>query len=43
VKIHYLQSERDYLAPDGSEIRQLLDLDCRKGGLTHSIDPRERE
>ena len=34
-----LQSELDYLAPDGSEIRQLLDLEDRKGGLAHCVLP----
>ena len=34
-----LQSQRDYLAPDGSEIRQLLDLECGKGGLAHCVLP----
>lgn len=34
-----LQSERDYLAPDGSEIRQLLDLEGGKGGLAHCVLP----
>ena len=34
-----LQSERDYLGPDGSEIRQLLDLEGGKGGLAHCVLP----
>jgi mannose-6-phosphate isomerase-like protein (cupin superfamily) len=34
-----LQSELDYLAPDGSEIRLLLDLEGRKGGLAHCVLP----
>jgi mannose-6-phosphate isomerase-like protein (cupin superfamily) len=39
VKTTILQSERDYLAPDGSEIRQLLDLDSGQGGLAHCVQP----
>jgi mannose-6-phosphate isomerase-like protein (cupin superfamily) len=34
-----LQSERDYLAPNGSDIRQLLDLDGGKCSLAHCILP----
>jgi mannose-6-phosphate isomerase-like protein (cupin superfamily) len=34
-----LQSERSYLAPDGSEIRLLLDLEGEKGGLAHCVLP----
>jgi mannose-6-phosphate isomerase-like protein (cupin superfamily) len=34
-----LPSEHDYLAPDGSEIRLLLDLDSKKGGLAHCVIP----
>jgi mannose-6-phosphate isomerase-like protein (cupin superfamily) len=34
-----LQSERDCLAPDGSAIRQLLDLGGRNGGLAHCVLP----
>jgi mannose-6-phosphate isomerase-like protein (cupin superfamily) len=34
-----LQSERSYLAPDGSEIRLLLDLEDGKGGLAHCVLP----
>jgi mannose-6-phosphate isomerase-like protein (cupin superfamily) len=34
-----LQSERSYLAPDGSEIRLLLDLEGGKGGLAHCVLP----
>ena len=30
-----LQSERSYLAPDGSEIRLLLELEDGKGGPLH--------
>jgi mannose-6-phosphate isomerase-like protein (cupin superfamily) len=32
-----LRAERDYLAPDGSEIRLLLDLAARGGGLAHCV------
>jgi len=34
-----LQSELDYLAPDGSAIRELLNLEDRKGGLAHCVLP----
>jgi mannose-6-phosphate isomerase-like protein (cupin superfamily) len=34
-----LQSERSYLAPDGSEIRLLLELEDGKGGLAHCVLP----
>jgi hypothetical protein len=32
-----LRAERDYLAPDGSEIRLLLDLQAKEGGLAHCV------
>ena len=34
-----LQSVHDRLAPDGSQIRHLLDLDGGKGGLAHCVLP----
>jgi hypothetical protein len=39
MKTKTLPSERSYLAPDGSEIRLLLDLEDRKGGLAHCVLP----
>jgi mannose-6-phosphate isomerase-like protein (cupin superfamily) len=34
-----LQSERDYLAPDGSEIRELLHLESKRGNMAHCVLP----
>src|SRR5215210_4969390 len=39
MKTKPLPSERSYLAPDGSEIRLLLDLECNNGGLAHCVLP----
>jgi mannose-6-phosphate isomerase-like protein (cupin superfamily) len=39
MKTKTLQSERSYTAPDGSEIRLLLDLEDGKGGLAHCVLP----
>jgi mannose-6-phosphate isomerase-like protein (cupin superfamily) len=39
MKTKTLPSERSYPAPDGSEIRLLLDLEGNKGGLAHCVLP----
>jgi mannose-6-phosphate isomerase-like protein (cupin superfamily) len=42
MKTKTLRSERSYLAPDGSAIRTLLELDDCKGGLAHCVLPAGR-
>ena len=37
TKTHLLQAEDDYLAPDGSEIRELLHLENKRGNMAHCV------
>ena len=39
MQTHLLQAEPDYLAPDGSEIRELLNLADKSGGLAYCTLP----